>query len=286
MKLEKTLATDLDGTLFYPKRRIRMVPEKSVRFVHRFVNDGGRFVTISSRGEYFAKKLAERLGNPMEAVCNNGALVFSGGKCIKEAYLEPGLAEKIIADVKKECGYHVAIVSTRELNSVYDPKDTTLWTDFVYAVYNRILQGVYHEPVKRSKRIFDEQLAKNQVTKILIIVGFSKKKHERAYKFTKKLNEKYDNAEFSWVETGIEVSPKGCTKAAGLLFYLDYNKIPRDNVLVVGDGGNDISMFDAFPDSSYCLSHGPGRVKKHAAHVIDQFCELEEAIYPSEEKRL
>ena len=54
--------------------------------------------------------------------------------------------------------------------------------------------------------------------------------------------------------------------------------------MVVGDSGNDISMFLDFPESSFCMSHGPENVKKRARFVIDRFYELQDFVYPSEEK--
>jgi hypothetical protein len=71
---------------------------------------------------------------------------------------------------------------------------------------------------------------------------------------------RYPEAEFSWVEQCIEITPKGCSKSEGIAFYLDYNHLSRDNVLVIGDSGNDISMFEAFKEAK--LLHAPfARVK-------------------------
>ena len=57
--------------------------------------------------------------------------------------------------------------------------------------------------------------------------------------------------------------------------------ISKDNILVVGDSGNDVSMFDCFNANSYCMSHAPDSVKAHAAHVIDKVADLEQILYPS-----
>ena len=45
----KVIATDLDGTLFYPKRRVRMIKSKSLKFLRRHIDNGGRLVLVSGR---------------------------------------------------------------------------------------------------------------------------------------------------------------------------------------------------------------------------------------------
>ena len=55
-------------------------------------------------------------------------------------------------------------------------------------------------------------------------------------------------------------------------------------MLVVGDSGNDISMFEAYQKNSFCMEHSPDAVKKHAAHVVKRFYDLEKYLYPSEER--
>jgi hydroxymethylpyrimidine pyrophosphatase-like HAD family hydrolase len=56
-----------------------------------------------------------------------------------------------------------------------------------------------------------------------------------------------------------------------------------DNVLVVGDSGNDISMFQAFPGRSFCMDHSLEDVKQHASFVIKRFSDIENYVYPSAE---
>ena len=56
----KVIATDLDGTLFYPKKRLRLIPKKNKEFLTRFASNGGKVVVVSSRGFNFASKLEKK----------------------------------------------------------------------------------------------------------------------------------------------------------------------------------------------------------------------------------
>ena len=59
MKSVKLIATDLDGTLFYPKKRSHMVTKENRAFIHRFVGDGGRILLVTGRNAYFGEKVVE-----------------------------------------------------------------------------------------------------------------------------------------------------------------------------------------------------------------------------------
>lgn len=117
--------------------------------------------------------------------------------------------------------------------------------------------------------------------KMMVFIGISKRKQRLAYHLTQVLAKRYPEFQFFWMNQFIEITPKGCDKGTGLTFYLDYLGIEKENVLVIGDSGNDISMFDAFYDQSYCMSHAPKEVQVHAKRVISRVSDLRETLYPS-----
>jgi Cof subfamily protein (haloacid dehalogenase superfamily) len=282
MKTNKVIATDLDGTLFYPRKRVKMISKENRAFINRFLADGGRLLIVSSRNRYFSDKVSENLGHPIDTVGCNGAFVVSNGEVIKETYFQPGLIRKILSEMRREWHLPLVILDSKHRNMVLTQTGVSSVTNIMYFAY-QLVQGVYREPFVRSDKIFYEEIEKGEVYKLLIMFGVTHKKIMETMEINKLLRVRYPEAEFSWMGQGIEVTPKGCSKAEGIAFYLDYNKIDRDNVIVVGDSGNDISMFEEYKANSFCLSHGRDIVKKHAAHIIDRFSDLEKYIYPSEE---
>jgi hydroxymethylpyrimidine pyrophosphatase-like HAD family hydrolase len=66
----------------------------------------------------------------------------------------------------------------------------------------------------------------------------------------------------------IEIMPKGITKGCASLYLAKYLKIGNDNVLVIGDEKNDISMLKSFKNSVTLLS-SKDVVRKAAKIVID-----------------
>ena len=66
--------------------------------------------------------------------------------------------------------------------------------------------------------------------------------------------------------TRIEITAKNISKASAInLIKNDYEK-----VVVFGDSGNDIEMFNC-ADVSYCMSSAPEYVKLEADYIVDSF---------------
>ncbi len=283
MALNKVIATDLDGTLFYPRKRIRMISADNRSFINKFMDDGGRLLIVSGRNRYFGEKVGFNLHRKVDVVGCNGAFVLSNSELVKETFFNKESLKKLLNEVQREYKIPLVLLFTKHRNIVIPKTGVGSITGLAYTVYE-FFQGTYREPIVRSDRVFYEELEKGEVYKTMLFFGAAKKAKEKALKACQLLTLVYPDVEFSWVNQAIEITPKGCSKSSGIAFYLDYNHISRDNVLVIGDSGNDISMFDAFRDVSFCMNHSPDEVKKHASHIIKRFYDLESYIYPSEEK--
>lgn len=282
MATNKVIATDLDGTLFYPRKRFKMISNETKEFCLRFLNDGGRLLLVSGRNRNYGEKVCRALGRELDMVMCNGALVVSNGHVIKESTFDKDLLKKMLSEICSSYRIPVVILFTKHRNMVTTNAGMSLLTGAMYSTY-QFLQGVYRETIIQSEKVFREELEKGEVYKVMLIFGAFGKAKRIARKANKELRERYPEAEFSWSSQAIEVTTAGTTKSNGIAFYLEYNGIPADNVLVVGDSGNDISMFEAFKDGSYCMSHSPETIQKHASHIIKRFVDLEDYVYPSVE---
>jgi len=282
MALDKVIATDLDGTLFYPRKRIRMISKDNRAFIDKFMDDGGKILLVSGRNRYFGEKVAQNLHRQVDVVGCNGSFVLDGGRLIKESFFNKDALRKILNETCREYKIPIVMLFTKRHNLVIPHSGVGWLTGLCYSTYE-FFQGTYREPVVRSDRVFYEELEGGEVYKAMLFFGVAPRRKIQAREANKLLRLRYPEAEFSWVEQAIEITPKGASKSEGIAFYLDYNHLSRDNVLVIGDSGNDISMFEAFKEESFCMDHSPDEVKKHASHVIKRFYDLDAYIYPSEE---
>lgn len=281
----KVIATDLDGTLFYPKKRRKLIADKTKKFLQKFSDDGGKILIVSGRGKLFKEKVEKRLERPVDVVGCNGSFIISQGETIKETFFDSENLKKIIAEIRRE--QHLMFVSLfcKNCNFVIDISMMRVIPRIAYRFYE-FTQGSYREHVTKSEKCFYEQLEKGEVYKVLLFVGPSGRSIKKSEELTKLLGIRYPDMNFAWSNQAIEITPKGCTKSSGIAFYLDYNKISNDNIIVVGDSGNDISMFQSYREQSFCMKHASESVKKYAKHIIKKFYQLEDYIYPSEENKI
>ncbi|MCI1245014.1 MAG: Cof-type HAD-IIB family hydrolase [Bacilli bacterium] len=280
--MKKVIATDLDGTLFYPKKRISMLANRTRLFLERYIEDGGKLLLVSGRNKYITGQFLRKTGLPADFIGCNGSLVISNGQIVKAQAFDREKLKTLLAAIRRDYNPPMVLLMSKRHNLVFTRSDVSHMTNVLYFIYEVTL-GSYRDPWVRSDKVFYEEIETGDVYKIMILFGLTQKKILQAKEANKVLREKYQDAEFSWSDQFIEISPKGCSKKEGIEFYLDYNKIHRDNVLVVGDSGNDISMFEAWKENSFCMGHSRPEVQKHATHIIKNFYDLESYVYPLEE---
>ncbi len=281
----KVIATDLDGTLFYPKARHSMIPRKNKKFLERFIKDGGRLVMVTSRSPEFASRVEEYFDLPFDFVGANGGFMKVNGKIIEENFFDPETLRSIVLEVRDAFNPLIFFLSSKDRALVMPRHGINPIVWFIYQLYTAS-EGCYRERAVRSDHVFFNEIEKGEVNKLMVFIGITKKAKAMAEVLSKKLAATYPDVEVHWLNEIIEITPKGCSKASGVAKYLDYIGVHRDNVLVVGDSGNDVPMFDAFHENSFCMKHAPRTVKNHAKTTIARFCDLEKKLYPSADSKV
>jgi Cof subfamily protein (haloacid dehalogenase superfamily) len=282
MALNKVIATDLDGTLFYPRKRIRMISKDNRSFINKFMDDGGKILLVSGRNRYFGEKVAQNLHRQVDVVGCNGSFIVSDGQLVKESFFNKSSLKKILNETCREYKIPLVMLFTKSITWSFLIPEWAGSPDSAIRLMSSskgLIESRWFGATKSITR--NSKAAKS--TRRCSSSGSPRKAKVKAREANKLLRLRYPDAEFSWVEQCIEITPKGASKSEGIAFYLDYNHLSRDNVLVIGDSGNDISMFEAFKEESFCMEHSPEAVQKHASHVIKRFYDLESYIYPSEE---
>ena len=280
----KVIGTDLDGTLFYPKKRFTMIPKKNIKFLERFSKDGGRIVLVSSRCDNFPPRIAKKLHVPFDFIGSNGSLMIIDGKVKERNFFNRDELLSIIHDIKTTCPPWIFMLNSKNYPLVLIRSGVKKIVSIIYTFY-MWMQFSYREDAVRSDHIFFSEVDKGEVYKLMLFVGITKKQKLLAKKLAKEIAAKYPDVEVSWLNEVVEITPKGCTKASAVAKYLDYLGISHDNILVVGDGGNDVPMFQMFPAHSYAMEHAHPSVKAKASKTIRRFSDLEEELYPSADSK-
>ena len=278
----KLLACDLDGTLFYPKQLNRCISRKNVRFLRKWIDSGNKVVLITSRSKEFAERLNKEIQRPFDLMSCTSSQIFHDGQLIKHSWMPNKELETIfwkIDEKYKPIGY----LLTGENNPciVYNTKRAGLFFQILYKLYY-FFQFKYREPAFMDNEKFMDLMRNGKCYKLMTFFGLGKNKSKLSKEINKALRENYPTIESSWSLIVNELTPKGCNKGEGLEEYCKALNINKDDVYVVGDSGNDIAMFQAFHEHSYCMAHAYPSVKKYAKHAITRVYKLDKLVLKGE----
>lgn len=116
-------------------------------------------------------------------------------------------------------------------------------------------------PLKEIKSIDDfEQICR------INFMGAPEKLDEFEEKFGKEIAKKYYYVR--QIPTSIEILSKDSNKGNALKWIMKKYNLTKDEVLAIGDGNNDISMFEV-AGISVAMANAKDNVKKFASHITD-----------------
>lgn len=271
----KLIATDLDGTLLYPKKKIKLVIKKNIQFLQDYINDGNRVVVVSGRNFPIAKRLMKKLKARIDMIACNGSVIFQDGKIASEFPLKYDEVIKIYQDNINNKDIISWIFMTDKSNMIIVPNKKNLLFNLAYRL-GMIMQFKYQGNYLFGEKYFLDRLKKQEekIYKAMCIYGLGEKGVKKATKFLPQMKEKYgDSFEILQSHESLEFMNKGINKATALLEYIAQNNISLNEVAVVGDSGNDVPLFEIFPNS-FVMMQANKEVKNKANTTIKGVYEI------------
>lgn len=278
--MPKLLAVDLDGTLFYPKGRRRLISKKNVEFLRRFIDAGNKVVLITSRQPYFIEKVKKLLQRPVDYLSSMGAVVNVNNNMTKEISIPNRALENILNEIKHEFSPIGYVLSCKNKPLIVAPmikigKPLQAFYKFCY----KLAFGIYREEISISNEEFDDQIKNGTIYSVKAFFGVSFKSKKINKEINKVIRDKYPMIESSWMGLALEFAPRGCSKGESLLDYVEYIHFDKKDVYVIGDSGNDISMFHEFYENSFVMRHAYPSVKKYAKHRVSRVYKMEKYLF-------
>lgn len=275
--MPKLFAIDLDGTLFYPKKRIRLVSKENVAFLKFAISKGHQVVFVTSRNRIFVEKVLKEINLDIDFVCRNGCMVIHNHEIILDQSMTSQDVEDVTKYIQTKYQRFMFSIDTKNESNIVFTSNYVWYLDLIYRLYY-LLQGRYREAYKKDNDYFMKQVHGDAIIqRLLIYFGISKQGKKVALEESKKLKKKFPHLEIAWINGLIEVATLGTNKATALNLLINKKGIQPKDVVVVGDSGNDIPMFKAF-SQSYCMEHAHPEVKKHAKHLIKRVHNLKKII--------
>lgn len=269
----RLLASDLDGTLFYPKDHFRAVPRKNRQFLRLLQERGIDVLYVSGRNPKVLPHLERITGRPYPLLGCNGAYLYEDGRISDRQSMEGKKLIPLVENLRKRkdiFAFFFFDISTR-MHLFFE--NLSALSRFSLLLSNQ-LNGAYRESVIHGYDKTMEWIAHNPVDKLMIVFGIGEEGRRRSLQSLEEVK-KMAGEDFSVVVSGtsIEIMKRGVSKGAGLERYCAQRGIAKDEVLVCGDSGNDISMLTSFPHS-FAMRHAKEMVLDAASGTIDSVSDL------------
>jgi hypothetical protein len=222
------IAIDLDGTLLNSKHRLSEENEQAIK---QALAHGVKVVLVTGKTHHSAKFLIEKLGLTTPGIYNQGLITaLPDGTVTHQALLDATLAQEIITYAESH-GFDVAMYSGNDIFV----RTVTDW----FADLNR----KYHEPMPQGVGSLQDKLATTPINKLMLL----KEHHaEEVSAMRKDLEVRLaGKARVLQPIFGdmMEILPPNTGKGAALKELLADLGIAPENALAIGDGENDIDMF-------------------------------------------
>ena len=265
----KMVVSDMDGTLLSRKTGIS---PGNLEAIHELEEKGIEFVIASGRdyrGVYsilddYHLKCEAILGNGSQYVAREGAILLSCYmkkavvKAVVEVFKSRQIPYMIFATDGFYTGYEPSFVRDRFINrskSRFGTKEA----EFEKNGKQRFM------PCNHLQKIddFDQFLSGGR--DIIKVEGFS---GVQEMEEAKKSLEHIEGISFlSSFEDNVEVTDKGAQKGYILEKVSAMRGLSRDEVMVIGDGMNDLSLFERFPNS-YAPANACDKIKELAGTIV------------------
>ncbi len=279
---QKILCTDLDGTLLKSFALFRYISRRNCKFLREWIDAGNRLVLVTSRPPEYCKKLEKEIQRPFDCISYSSAYITCDGKPIRDVAMNPKLKSDI-EELRIKYKPKAFLMNAKEQPFlIYRNRSSAIMLAF-YALYGFFMFKRKEDWVIDNER-FMSQFTDGRVYKIMLFFGIRKKNSDIAKEINKRIRENYPDVESSWSSIVNELTPVNCNKGYGVKYYCDYLKADPKDVYVVGDSGNDISMFNAYHENSYVMYKAYPSVKKYASHVIYGVYQLRKLVLHKGEK--
>lgn len=276
----KLIVSDMDGTLITHQGRIS---KGNLEAIHHGQKHGARLVIATGRDFSSIDKIMHDHGLSCMAILGNGAqFANQNGEVLSSAYF-PKKQFKEVIKIFDDLNIYYMIFTTAGFYTTHDPEAVK------NAFIERCCQQFHHT---RDEYDDDMDMPCMQLQRIEDVNGFLKSDIDiikvEAFSLNIRLIEKAkeklkaidDIAFLSSFNDNVEVTDYHAQKGLILEKVIERLNIAKDEVMVLGDGYNDITMFEKFP-YSFAPENAEAGIKELAYQVVAS-CEndgVAEAIY-------
>lgn len=276
----KLIASDLDGTLLDEPNRISKINLDAIEYAYQ---KGAKFCFSTGRDLQSVKDITCLLNHKPVLLLGNGSEVYDEDEnLVFQNFFNNKYLEEVCEIMNKHDVPHM-IFTTDGFYTTTNPVEVRRrFIERIGKIKNQEMAHIFatnmDKPCNNLVQIEDiQEFAKTK--KVLKVEGFHY--NSKPVEDVKKVLEKF--TELSHLSTGknnVEVTNLTATKGLALKRYCEYANIKEDEVMVMGDSHNDLSMFEFFK-YSFAPENSIQEIKDYAYKVVKSCDEhgVSQAIY-------
>lgn len=259
------IALDIGGTLLSDDNTISKENLESIKIAKQ----NGIKIALATAREYSSTKYISKLINCDYGVFSNGSHLFDliNLKSLRSSLIQT----QAVLEIYKYCKENnLYIHLNQETCEVSDEMK-------YFNLKHHLLNETYPDDLKSSCYLIQnlmEHIKNNIITKIVIVSEQSLEEHivhlkQILDKYNLSITEYNTNLYETIIDKTInyiEIGSSSDTKASGILQLGKILNIPPEQILVFGDGDNDIEMFTTF-ENSVCMSNGTDKAKTLSRYI-------------------
>lgn len=276
----KLIASDLDGTLLDEPNRISKINLDAIEYAYQ---KGAKFCFSTGRDLQSVKDITCLLKHKPVLLLGNGSEVYDEDEnLVFQNFFNNKYLEEVCEIMNKHDVPHMVFTTDGFYTTTNPVEVRRRFIERIGKISNQEMAHIFatnmDKPCNNLVQIEDiQEFAKTK--KVLKVEGFHY--NSKPVEDVKKELEKF--TELSHLSTGknnVEVTNLTATKGLALKRYCEHANIKKDEVMVMGDSHNDLSMFELFK-YSFAPENSIQEIKDYAYKVVKSCDEhgVSQAIY-------
>jgi len=249
------VVSDLDGTLLDDGKRISEENLNAVRFL---AERGIAFSLCSGRPEGMTRAYIKQAAVTFPVICCNGSFIYDpvNDKVLSSTVFPEKVFWRLTEFSFASCFDYLAYTADTIYYSLNSMRIN------VIRAYNHYAEQTGCRPVILKPVNNIESIPADKVIKILI-TELHGNDQQKAAQFVSAEKDVYAEPSAAGL---FDLMPCGVSKGTGVQYLAEYLGIHMQNVCVLGDNDNDVSMMQA-AGMSVCIANGTESAKKAASYV-------------------
>lgn len=255
--MKKLLASDIDGTLYINDS----IHEKSIEYIKTFRKNGHAFLLCTGRNFGGIKHLFQEYDIEVDGyiLCNGAVVLDKDLNVIYNRLIDDEVIKQVFECSKDNEQYNFYFADSENL--------------YIIDGYNNhpMLSAANIDEKMSIIRIKEEDFYKNKYSANIIGIDIKDQSIEKTKIKIDEIENKFSDVVSVYRNKYfIDIVPKDASKADGISKVLNTYGVKEEDVFVIGDSWNDLSMFEKYKNS-YTFNYVEEELKPHVNNLVDEF---------------